>query len=152
MHTHTSTTTVGPLTLLDSLTRDRDNASTPGVKAALTKRINALTTDTVVPSASDYPCPPVTPEGLKTVIRDRKALPVNASPGVKAALTRHAREIAAQLNLPDPFPTTTVTTAEKPSKAALKRLHKSRKEATTAGVKAALTRRITAMEKELDNA
>jgi len=145
-HTH-------PQTLLQSLSTERDNASTPGVKAALTKRINALSTETVIPSGSDYPCPPVTPEGLETVIRDRIALPSDTSPGVKAALTRHAREIAAQLGLPDPFPSTPVTRVEdRPSKAALKRLTTDRDNASTAGVKAALTRRINAMRTALDNA
>lgn len=145
-HTH-------PLTELDSLRLDRENASTPGVKAHLTKRINALTDSTDTPSGSDYPCPPVTPEGLATVIRDRKALPRDASPGVKAALTRHAREIAAQLDLPDPFPSTPVTRVEDtPSKAALKRLQKDRDNASTAGVKASLTRKIRLMEAALDNA
>lgn len=139
-----------PMTHLDSLLSDRESATTPGVKAALTKRINALSDDSTVPSASDYPCPPVTPEGLQTVIADRNALPTFASPGVKAALTRHAREIAAQLGEPDPFPRSTVTTPESPSKAALKRLQKARKDAPTAGVKAALTRRISAMEAVLN--
>jgi hypothetical protein len=143
-NTHTA------LTLLESLTRDREDATTPGVKAALTKRINSLTGESATPSGSDLPQLDYSPDNLATLVQMRNACTPLTSPGVKAALTRHAREMADGLGLPDPFPRSTVTVAEKPSKAALKRLEKSRKDASTAGVKAALTRRISAMQAELD--
>jgi len=138
----------GPLTKLDSLMRDREAATSPGVKASLTKQILAITGETTVPSASVWVAPEKrTKTALRAIVAQRKALPGDASPGVKAALTRHARELAVELGEPDPFPQAGPLPA---STKALKGLRAQREAAHTAGVKAALTRAIKAMERELE--